>query len=106
MIKRLLTLPPASSGAEAYEQLVRVVNEVEDEHSGTPYDPERWMEDGRIYPPLPDSERESKLPGFNRYVTKGHHVFIGLHGAIGFWNFKTRAWDLTKPGANGQEIPP
>ena len=63
---------PVSTHDEAFAMLTRIVNEYEDQYSGIPYDPEaaRTVRDGRIYPPEPDSEKSSAVPGTRRYRTR------------------------------------
>ena len=55
-------------------------------------------------PPEPDSEKPSSVPGARRYRTRGHHVHIGLNGAIAFENIKSQMIEFSKPGADGQEV--
>jgi hypothetical protein len=97
---------PASDHDEALALLTRIVNEYEDEHSGIRYAPEdaRTIRDGRIYPPEPDSEKPSTVPGARRYRTRGHNVYIGSAGAIAFENAKSEAIEFSKPGSDGQEV--
>ncbi len=96
----------ASNHDEAFAMLTRIVNEYEDQHSGVPYAPEaaRTVRDGRIYPPQPDSEKSSLVPGARRYRTRGHNVYIGLNGAIAFENVKSQVIEFSKPGADGEEV--
>ena len=74
---------PAASFEEAYSLLVSTLNEVEDELTDIPYDPERWKQDGRLYPPFQDSWRS--VPGFagvTRMRSIGHNTFIATNGAV------------------------
>jgi hypothetical protein len=101
---RLETAPCASTHDEAFAMLTNIVNEVENEHSGVPYDPDAWMADGRIYPPQLDSKKACDVEFASRYRTKGHHVFIGDYGAIAFQNVTTQKIEFSKPGCSGQEL--
>lgn len=96
----------ASTHDEAFALLKRIVNDYEEMHSGVPYAPDaaRTTRDGRIYPPEPDSEKASSIPGARRYRTRGHNVYIGLNGAIAFENVKTQEIEFSKPGSDGQEV--
>jgi hypothetical protein len=58
-LQRLAAAPAANSQAEALALLSRTLNEVEDEFTEIPYQPEHWQTDGRMYPP-----RESNACGF------------------------------------------
>lgn len=102
---RLEKAPCASTHDEAFGMLTNIVNEVEDEHSGVPYDPNAWIADGRIYPPQLDSKKTCDVKFARRYRTKGHHVFIGDYGAIAFQNVITQQIEFSKPGCDGQELP-
>ena len=93
---RLAQAPCASTHDEAFAMLTNIVNEVEDEHSGVLYDPNAWMTDGRIYPPQLDSKKSCDVAFARRYRTKGHHVFIGDHGAIVFQNVITQQIEFSK----------
>jgi len=103
---QLQTAKRASTHDEAFALLTRTVNEYEEEHSGIPYAPEaaRTIPDGRIYPPEPDSEKPSSVPGARRYRTRGHNVYIGSNGAIAFENVKSQVIEFSKPGSDGQEV--
>lgn len=62
---------PASSAEQALELLASVLNQVEDELSGIPFQPERWQNDGRMYPPLADSARDVEgRPELTRYRSR------------------------------------
>jgi len=96
----------ASNHDEAFAMLTRIVNGYEEQHSGVPYAPEaaRTVRDGRIYPPEPDAEKPSSVPGARRYRTRGHNVYIGLNGAIAFENIKSQVIEFSKPGSDGEEV--
>jgi hypothetical protein len=82
-LKRLGAASPARSGEEALELLARTLNAVENEFSGTPYMPENWKTDGRMYPPQGDSlVRCPEGPSLQKYRSKGHYNYIGRNGSI------------------------
>jgi hypothetical protein len=55
--RRLALATPAASGTDALDLIALTMNQVEDQLSGVPFDPENWQNDGRLYPPQPDSLR-------------------------------------------------
>ena len=56
-LERLKSAPAASNHDEAMGQIVEILNRVEDEMTSIPYDPTFPANDGRMYPPQPDSKR-------------------------------------------------
>jgi hypothetical protein len=56
-IEQLDTAPSASTADGALDLLTRVLNEVEDQHSGVENNPDAWNDDGRMYPPKEVSEK-------------------------------------------------
>jgi len=81
-IKRLSKVEPSSTNEEAFVLLTKVLNEVEDELSNIPYSPDKWMTDGRMYPPQADSRRATENLEVVRYRNKAHNTFIGSNGSI------------------------
>src|SRR5258708_7302237 len=82
-LRRLAAAPPASDHDEAMGQVADILNGVEDEMTSIPYDPAFPLNDGRMYPPQPDSKKT--VPGRTdviRYRSKGHSTLIGDGGAI------------------------
>jgi len=103
--RRIKAEPAPATRLARREQLARLLKEVEDEMSGIPYDPEERGDDGRMYPPRDDSERDvPNAPGVTRYRTKGHNVFIGDNGAVEVQIVGTGEQQLALPGADGKGI--
>lgn len=107
--RRLRALPNARNFDEAWTQLGRTLDEVEDELSGITNNPSAWATDGRLYPPQLDHEYRFDLRHrVRRFRTVGHNVFIGENGAI-----QIRLWApdplegkilFSKAGADGIEV--
>jgi len=103
-LRRLQRAAPASNTEEAFALVARTLNAVEDEFSGTPFDPSAWQTDGRLYPPQIDSRRE--VPGrsdVTRYRSRSHNTFIAENGAIEIQTIDGMVL-LSKPGANGESV--
>ena len=103
-LRRLVAAPPASSFDEAYRLICDVLNAVEDDTTSIPFDPPRWMEDGRLYPPQMDNTRD--LPGragVKQLRSRRHLTLIGPDGAIEIQDALGRAI-LAKPGTDGGVI--
>lgn len=94
--ERLRDAPASSSRTEALALIARILNEVEDEMSGIPYNPRVYEDrsaptDGRMYPPLEDAAREvPEHPSVTRYRTRGHNIFISETGAIEIQDIRTK----------------
>ena len=104
-LERMKAAPPAESAKEALTLLVEVLNAVEDEFSGVPYNPSLWQTDGRMYPPQSDNLRSVPgRPTVRRYRHVRHNTFIAENGAV---RIQTLDGDvlLDKPGKDGQRIP-
>jgi len=81
--RRLAATEPAESERHAMELIAVILNAVEDEMTDVPADPTKWMTDGRMYPPQPDSRRDvPQFPWVTRYRSRGHNTFIAQNGAI------------------------
>jgi len=82
-VKKLDDAEPMDSAEGALRLLSAVLNEVEDQHSGVPYAPSAWQDDGRMYPPQADSARHVEgRSGVTRYRSRGHNTLIGRNGSI------------------------
>ena len=101
--QRLRTLPAAAGFEEAWTQISRTLNQVEDEMSGVPYDPSKWQTDDRLYPPQRDSERAfSGYPKVRRFRSLKHNTLIGENGSIEIRTL-TNQIVFSKAGADGKE---
>jgi hypothetical protein len=103
--RRLSAAPPASDHDEALRQVADILNGVEDEMTSIPYDPTFPLNDGRMYPPQPDSRR--LVPGRTdviRYRSKRHSTLIGDSGAIRIIDHASGDVVFDKPGADGRTI--
>jgi hypothetical protein len=94
-----------STASEALALITTVLNAVEDEFSGAPYNPMNWASDGRMYPPEDDFLCESGIPSVTRYRTKGHYVDLGSNGAIRISKRADNAVVFEKPGSDGGGVP-
>jgi len=95
--------PVASNGA-ALELIAVMLKAVEDELTDTPDDPSRWMTDGRLYPPQPDSRRDvPEHPEIARYRSRAHNTFIRTNGAIEIRDLTDQVL-FRKAGADGTHV--
>jgi len=110
-VQELQEVAPAATFDEARNLLETILNRIEDAHSGVPFRPDNWRDDGRMYPPGDDFERASPYSGVRIFRTRGHFVLIGQNGAIRI-STSRRAADaqdaeivLDKAGADGRCCP-
>jgi hypothetical protein len=102
--RRLRSAPSANTSKEAYELVCSTLNAVEDTMTEIPYDPARWREDGRLYPPFEDSVRAvPDHPPLRRYRSVGHNTYIRDNGAIEIRG-RGGEMELGKPGADGKGV--
>jgi hypothetical protein len=102
--RRLLEAPGADTFDEAFQQLCNILNEVEDELTGIPYDPGSWHYDDRIYPPQEDSRRQ--VPGHPhvmRFRSLRHSTYLGVNGSVEIVSLEGTV-ELRKPGADGRGV--
>jgi hypothetical protein len=99
---RRLMLTPACGSAEcAFERVRSILNSVEDELSGVPYDPCHPRNDGRLYPAKPWFRcRTPGRPDLRRYRFKTHFLYLGVSGAI-LIEHKQYGVALSKPAQDG-----
>lgn len=104
-LRRLGESPLANTFDEAYSQLCNILDEVEDEMTSIPNQPENWQTDGRMYPPLSDSVRSvPNHPLVKRLRSRGHNTFIGVNGSIEIQVVGSGVAIFSKPGNDGRRV--
>jgi hypothetical protein len=104
-LSRLGQAPAASTAAAGFRLVCETLNAVEDEHSGVPYNPSAWLDDGRLYPPQDDHAR-ALSDGVTVYRHRAHKTFVGANGAIVIWDITRRAVVFSKRGEDGKAVAP
>ena len=103
--RRLTLVPAARSQDEAFGQLSRILNEVEDELSGIEYDIITAGFDGRMYPPTWNNIRvDPRNQRIRLLLSLRHLTFIGENGAIKIEDRKTGQTNFDKPGEDGRKV--
>lgn len=105
-VQRLLDAPAANTHDEAYTMLCGILDAVEDEFSGVAANPAAYQNDGRMYPPQPDSARSVEgREDMIRYRSRAHNTFIAPNGAIAIVTIGANNKTIcSKPGADGKDI--
>jgi hypothetical protein len=106
-IAALMKAQPETDYKSARNLLDGTLNQIEDAHSGTAFDPDMWMSDGRMYPPHDDFERRSDISGARLFYSRGHRIYFGENGAIRIENRTGQDRGkiaLSKPGSDGGHI--
>ena len=102
-LSRLEAATPVGDGSEALALIGRVLNEVEDQFSGIPADPNRWESDGRMYPPQADNARTSPdSPEITVYRSRSHKTLIRSNGAFRIIEIRSREIIFEKAGTLGE----
>jgi hypothetical protein len=100
--RRLAASKPYSSADEAYNGLCETLDGVENELTAIPYNPSRWMYDGRMYPPMQDSRRAiPETSEVIRYVSLGHTTYVATNGALLIVDRVTKEIVFAKQGRDG-----
>jgi len=104
-LDRLRSAPAACTFDEAYEQLCTILNEVEDERTSIPFNPDLSQTDERMYPPQPDSIREVEgQPKVKRFRSRRHNTYIGANGAFEIRSAPEGEVLFAKPGADAKGV--
>lgn len=82
VFRRLGEAKLCSTFDEAYELLCKTMDEVEDELTGYPNEPDQWMQIQRLFPPQMD--RMSSVEGcdMKRFDSRRHVTYIAGNGAL------------------------
>ncbi|HEX6040206.1 hypothetical protein [Longimicrobium sp.] len=102
--RRLADAPRSSTFDEAFTQLAGILDEVEDELTNIPNDPNNWRWDDRIYPPQQDNM--GAVPGHPRVMrfrSVKHRTYIGANGSLEIVSLEGTI-ELRKPGLNGRGV--
>ena len=102
-IERMDLAEPAGDEKEALDLLSNTLNEVEDEHTSIPYQPDEWMYDGRMYPPGSDNKRTFSK-NVSRYRSINHNTLIGTNGSIKIVTITNNETLLDKPGLDEKKV--
>ena len=102
-LRRLNAARPARDFPEAYGQITCILNQVEDEHAGTPFDLSAAAHDGRLYPPLWDRIKRQN-PDVRRLISTNHETRVAVNGAIEIASRTTGHVYLDKPGDDGRRV--
>jgi hypothetical protein len=103
-LRRLRLASSCPSADSALDCVRTILNAVEDELSGIPYDPCHPRQDGRLYPPkLAARCRMPGRPDLRRYRFKRHRLYIGLAGAIVI-EHREFGVVFSKPGWDGASV--
>lgn len=82
IFRRMDEAAPCSSLDTAYVLLCETMEAVEDEMSGLPNEPARWMELPRLFPPQADKALLLEEYGVKRFDSLRHVTYIAENGAI------------------------
>lgn len=100
--RRLAEVPAARTFAEMRGQLDDILNAVEDQLTGIPYDPSRWSTDGRLYPVQDDNVFEVEgHPRVTLLRARRNEIYIADNGSIEIRNAATGEVEFSKAGADG-----
>lgn len=103
--RRLADAPAARTFAEMRRQLDDILNEVEDQLTNIPYDPDRWVTDGRLYPVQDDNVYDvDGHPEVTLLRARRTGIYIGGNGAIEIRDAVSGAVHFSKPGADGRGV--
>ncbi len=108
IFRRIDAAPSCSTFEEAYELLCRTMDEVEDELTPFPNEPDRWMELPRLFPPQMDRMSSVQGEDVKRFDSLRHVTYIARNGAIEVRSLRVVdgkvSVHFTKAGSDGQSV--
>jgi hypothetical protein len=108
VFRRIGTAEPCTTFDEAYQLLCTIMDEVEDELTPYPNEPNRWMEIPRLFPPQTD--RMSSVEGCDvkRFDSLRHVTYIAGNGAMEVRSLRVVDGEVkvhfTKSGNDGRSV--
>lgn len=97
--------PAAGNGDAALELITKILNAVEDEHSGVPNDPTGPRADERMFPPIERYHFAVEgRPDLDGYRQRAHDTIIASNGAIVIRVRKSMKTIFEKPGLDGRKV--
>ncbi|MEZ5944355.1 MAG: hypothetical protein R3C18_23450 [Planctomycetaceae bacterium] len=108
IFRRMSAAPACSTFDKAYELLCKTIDEVEDELTDYPNEPDRWMQLQRLFPPQMD--RMSSVQGcdLKRFDNRRHVTYIASNGAMEVRSLRVVDGEVcihfTKAGSDGQSV--
>jgi hypothetical protein len=106
--RRLGAARVVSSFDEAYVLLCSTLDEVEDELSGLPNEPDHWMTLDRMFPPRPDRMSSVAECDVKRFDNVRHITYIAANGAIEIRSKSRKSGAIkvhfSKAGSDGRAI--
>jgi hypothetical protein len=104
-IRRLESMPLATSGEQVRKMIDATLNRVEDELSGVPYNPSQYKTDGRFYPVQDDNvEDYPGVPGVKLLRSRKHFTHIRDNGAFEIVDANTGIVVIEKLGSDGKGV--
>jgi|SRR6185436_15773576 len=105
LYRRLEAAKAAKTDEEAFSLIAQLMREIGDQLTDDPYDPSKWKEHDRIYPPQLDREDiPSGIEGARLFQTVAHQVIVGRNGAITMRKKRSFEVEFVKAGHDGQVI--
>lgn len=93
---------------EAYQLLCRTMDEVEDELTPYPNEPDRWMQLDRLFPPQMDRMSSVKGCDIKRFDSRRHVTYIADNGAMEVRSLRVVDGEVkvhfTKTGNDGRSV--
>jgi len=102
-IERLKSASAVGSAQTALALITSTLNAVEDEFSGVPFAPERWQDDGRLYPPQKDFARPIS-EDLTEYRSVAHSTFVAANGAFEIVRRQSGEIEIAKAGLDRKRL--